>query len=84
VAVKQEMPPWPPNAPIASARSGSVRIKIDRNGRVTSAVMVRPLDARYDARVLAATHFWEYRPATENGTPVEAESVVEININPTR
>ena len=46
--------------------------------------MLRSIEPRYDARVLAATHFWEYRPATENGVPVETESVVEFNINPTR
>jgi tetratricopeptide (TPR) repeat protein len=84
VAVRQEMPPWPANFPVRTALSGSVRIRINTSGRVMSAVMVRSIEPRYDARVLAATHFWEYKPATENGVPVETESVVEININPTR
>jgi tetratricopeptide (TPR) repeat protein len=84
VAIRQEMPPWPPNFPVRAALSGSVRIRINTSGRVMSAVMVRSIEPRYDARVLAATHFWEYKPAIENGMPVEAESVVEININPTR
>ena len=84
VAVRQEMPPWPANFPVRTALSGSVRIRINTSGRVMSAVMVRAIEPRYDARVLAATHFWEYRPATENGVPVESESVVEITINPTR
>ncbi len=83
-AIRQEMPPWPPNFPVRTALSGSVRIRINTSGRVMSAVMVRSIEPRYDARVLAATHFWEYRPATENGVPVDSESVVEININPTR
>ena len=83
-AIRQEMPPWPPNFPVRTALSGSVRIRINTSGRVMSAAMVRSIEPRYDARVLAATHFWEYRPATENGMPVESESVVEININPTR
>ena len=84
VAIRQEMPRWPATTPVRTALSGSVRIKIDRSGRVTSAEMVRNIEPRYDARVLAATHFWEYTPATENGVPVDAESIVEININPTR
>jgi tetratricopeptide (TPR) repeat protein len=84
VPVRQEMPPWPTSVPVRTALSGSVRIRINSSGRVTSATMVRNIEPRYDARVLAATHFWEYRPATENGTPVEAESIVEINISPTR
>jgi tetratricopeptide (TPR) repeat protein len=84
VAVRQEMPPWPASVPVRAGLSGSVRIRINSSGRVTSAVMVRNIEPRYDALVLAATHFWEYKPATANGNPVEAESVVEININPTR
>jgi tetratricopeptide (TPR) repeat protein len=84
VALRQEMPPWPANFPVRTALSGSVRIRISTSGRVMSAAMVRSIEPRYDARVLAATHFWEYRPATENGVPVESESVVEINISPTR
>jgi hypothetical protein len=49
-----------------------------------SAVMAKRIDPRYDARVLAATRFWEYTPATQDGVPVESESFVEINISPTR
>lgn len=44
--------------------------------------MLRSIEPRYDARVLAATHFWEYRPATENGVPVETESAVESTSTP--
>jgi TonB family protein len=83
-AIRQDMPPWPARMPVRAALSGSVRVKINTSGRVTSATMVRSIEPRYDASVLVATHFWEYRPATENGVPVESESVVEININPTR
>ena len=84
VAIRQEMPPWPSSVPVRAGLSGSVRIKIDRSGRVTSATMVRNIEPRYDGRVLAATHFWEYKPATDNGVPIDSESVVEITINPTR
>ena len=59
VAVRQEMPPWPARVPVRAGQSGSVRIKINSSGKVTSAAMVRPIDPRYDAHVLAATHFWE-------------------------
>ena len=83
-AIRQEMPPWPAGTPVRTALSGSVRVRINTSGRVMLATMVRSIEPRYDARVLAATHFWEYRPATENGVPVDSESVVEITINPTR
>jgi tetratricopeptide (TPR) repeat protein len=84
VAIRQEMPPWPSSVPVRAGLSGSVRIKINSSGRVTSATMVRNIEPRYDGRVLAATHFWEYKPATDNGVPVESESLVEITINPSR
>jgi tetratricopeptide (TPR) repeat protein len=84
VAVRQEMPPWPSAIPVRARMSGSVKIRIDSHGKVVSAEMVRAIDPRYDARVLAATHFWEYKPATANGVPIEADSIIEININPTR
>jgi len=84
VAIRQEMPPWPSSVPVRAGLSGSVRIKINSSGRVTAATMVRNIEPRYDGRVLAATHFWEYKPATDNGVPVDSESIVEITINPTR
>ena len=84
VAIRQEMPPWPSSVPVRPGLSGSVRVKISSSGRVTSATMVRNIEPRYDGRVLAATHFWEYKPATDNGVPVDSESIVEITINPTR
>jgi tetratricopeptide (TPR) repeat protein len=84
VAIRQEMPPWPSSVPVRPGLSGSVRVKINSSGRVTSATMVRNIEPRYDGRVLAATHFWEYKPATDNGVAIDSESVVEITINPTR
>jgi len=46
--------------------------------------MVRPNEPRHDAHALAATHFWEYKPATASGVPFESDSIVEISISPTR
>lgn len=84
VAIRQEMPPWPTGVPVRAGLSGSVKIRIGTSGKVVSATMVRNIDPRYDARLLAATHFWEYKPATANGVPIEAESIVEVNISRTR
>ena len=84
VAVRQDMPPWPAGTPVRAGLSGSVKIRINSSGKVISAAMVRSIEPRYDAHVLAATHFWEYKPATANGVPVESDSIVEITINPAR
>jgi hypothetical protein len=60
--------------------SGAVRVTIDPDGKVSKAVMEVPIDPRYDAKVLAATRSWLYKPATLGGTPIQSEKVVHINI----
>lgn len=84
VPIRQEMPPWPTGTPLRAGLSGSVKIRINSSGKVVSAEMVRSIEPRYDAHVLAATHLWEYKPATASGVPVESDSIVEISISPTR
>ena len=39
-----------------------------------------PIDARYDARVLAAARSWTYKPATVGGDPIQSDKIVHINI----
>jgi TonB family protein len=81
-ALKQEIPPWPRElAAHSTADVGSVRIQISSSGRVTGATIIKSINPRYDIRLLAATRFWEYAPATLNGVPTESESVVEIKVN---
>jgi tetratricopeptide (TPR) repeat protein len=79
---RQSLPPWPVEAgrPVFQP-TGSVRLRISREGRVTSAVMIKGLHPSYDRRVIAAALEWEYAPATLNGVPVESESVVEIRVD---
>jgi TonB family protein len=83
VARRQALPPWPADAgPMLGAREGSVRVRINSTGQVTSAAIVRSVNLRYDLKLLEAARFWEYTPATINGVPVESESVVEIKVDP--
>ena len=62
--------------------SGAVRVTIDATGKVTGAVMDRPVYPPYDRLVLAAARAWTYRPATRNGQPVSSERLVEIVLQP--
>jgi len=84
VAIAQVLPRWQPeNSSVARlAFSGSVRVTIDAAGRVTGAVMDRPVYPPYDRLVLAAAREWSYRPATLRGQPVGSERVVEIQLRP--
>ena len=61
--------------------SGAVRVTIGADGKVSNAVMEVPIEPRYDARVLAATRSWRYKPATLGGAPIQSEKVVHINVS---
>lgn len=79
-ATKQELPPWPATILNGIKNNGAVRVQINESGRVTGATMERSINALYDVRLLDATRFWEYEPATRNGVPVPSESVVEVRV----
>jgi hypothetical protein len=77
--VRQSFPAFTTTAP-ARPMSGAVRVTIGPTGKVTKAVMEVPIEPRYDARVLAATRNWLYKPATLDDQPIQSEKVVQINI----
>jgi protein TonB len=83
-AVSQPLPPWQPAPGMMSQLNftGAVRISIDAEGKVTSAVMDPSVYPPYDRLVLAAARGWTYRPATQDGKPVASERRVEIVLKP--
>jgi TonB family protein len=84
VTIEQTVPPFTFTSSTArdgAERTGAVRVIIGTDGTVTRATMERPIDPRYDSRLLAATRSWRYKPATRDGKPVESEKVVEIRID---
>jgi TonB family protein len=77
--VRQVLPSWPADAgQIDRARVGLLRVRIGSSGQVLSATLIRSVHPRYDLQLLVATKKWRYRPATQNGVPVESESTIEI------
>jgi tetratricopeptide (TPR) repeat protein len=84
VAISQVLPRWvPPDANTARrAFAGSVHVSIDARGFVTAARMERSVFPTYDRLVLEATRGWRYRPATQNGEPVRADVIVQIQLRP--
>jgi TonB family protein len=82
VPINQALPRWQPeNAAVArNGFSGAVRVTIDAAGKVTGAVMERPVYPPYDRLVLEAVRSWTYRPATRAGQPVSSERLVEIQL----
>jgi hypothetical protein len=57
-------------------------VTIDATGKVTGAVMEPSVYPPYDRQILIAARDWTYRPATQNGTPVASERLVEIVLRP--
>jgi len=79
VAVRQELPPYP--ARVTKEMTGIVEVVIDEMGKVESASMLQPIDARYNRLVLAAAQNWVYRPARRDGAPVKYKKRIQIEIS---
>jgi TonB family protein len=84
VALRQELPPWNPQDPVARQidYTGRLRVHIGADGRVTHAEMVEPTHPIYDASVLREARNWMYRPATRGGRPVGSAHEIEIRLRP--
>jgi hypothetical protein len=85
IAIQQVMPRWEPPAAFATIEyKGSIRIIVGIDGKVKSAVVEQRSHPAYDARLLAATADWLYKPATRNGEPIESERVIPVHLLPPR
>jgi hypothetical protein len=81
VTIRQDVPAYVlPSGAAPRNVSGAIRIVIGVDGKVKAATMETPIDARYDARLLAAARNWLYKPATRSGEPIESEKVVAIHV----
>jgi TonB family protein len=77
-AVRQSLPPFPSQLPVA--RRGVLEIVIDESGSVESAVMRESVNPRYDDQVIAAARKWQYRPAMLDGTPVKYRKMLQVDV----
>ena len=80
LAIRQELPPFPGQIPIA--RSGSLEVTINESGLVESAVMRQKVSSAYDNLALSAARNWRYQPATVNGVPVKFKKVIQVTVKP--
>ena len=79
------MPRWEPPAAFATIEyKGSIRIIVGVDGKVKSAVVEQRSHPAYDARLIAATANWLYKPATRNGEPIESERIIPVHLLPPR
>lgn len=76
---ERAMPTW--NPPAGSRQTefrGMLRVVIDEQGHVESAVLVEPVHPSYNAELIKATKAWRYDPAVANGNPVKYLLTMEI------
>ena len=80
VALKQEIPGWPPGLPRLGSLATVFEIVIDERGAVESAVLRPPLNPAYDRLLLQAAKSWRFEPARRATTPVKYRRRIHITI----
>jgi TonB family protein len=87
VAVRQDVPPWP--ASLAAERrasshgvplTGILELAITEEGTVASVRLSKSIHPFYDAMLLSAAKRWKYQPATRNGSPIEFQKRLAIEV----
>lgn len=84
VVIQETLPVWtPPNPSIArNEYSGAVKVRIGTDGRVKAVTIDQPSHPAYDANLVRVARSWLYKPASQNGTPIESERVIAVRLRP--
>ena len=82
--IQESLPIWtPPNPAVArNEYNGAVKVRIGTDGRVKAATIDRPTHPAYDTALLNTARSWLYKPAMQNGTPIESERVIAVRLRP--
>jgi hypothetical protein len=80
VAIKQDLPPWPPGIPKPTQRGqrAVLDIVINEAGAVESVVVRESIVAWYDELLVKEAKRWSYKPATKGGTPVKYRKLMQV------
>ena len=84
MAISQALPAWLPSDSLSrrSTFSGSIKVSIGTDGRVSAAEMVESVHPTYDPMLLREARGWLYQPAKRNDVPVASELTVEVTLRP--
>ena len=84
VVIQETLPVWtPPNPAVArNEYSGAVKVRIGTDGRVKAVTIDQPSHPAYDANLIRVARTWTYKPASQNGTPIESERVIAVRLRP--
>jgi hypothetical protein len=82
--LRQELPHFVTSHGTAAAsppfQQGILEFTIGKDGTVTAARMITPINPVYDAMVSRAARQWKYRPALADGVPIEVVKTLTINV----
>jgi TonB family protein len=78
VALKQTLPPFPAQLPVANR--GVLEVVINEDGTVESAAMRESVNPRYDTQLVAAAKLWQYKPAMLDGAAVKYRKMVLVDV----
>jgi TonB family protein len=83
VPLLQTLPRWPSGETPSRARlTGVLRLTIDEQGDVESALLVKPVHPLYDRVLLRAARSWKYDPAKQGGKPIKYFKTIEVALEP--
>ena len=77
-ALKQALPPFPAQLPVANR--GVLELVINEDGAVENATMRESVNPRYDALLVNAAKSWQYKPAMLDGRPVKYRKMMQIDV----
>ncbi len=80
VIIRQDLPRAPSAVSTQARDRGLLEVVIDREGRVASLMLRRPIHPLYDGLLLKAAQEWRYKPATLDGRPVKFLKVIQITM----
>jgi protein TonB len=84
VAIQKSDPivPIEVRSAMKNSQSVEVKVKIDAEGRVTTASSINAASLRpglLDRAAVQAAYFWQFQPARRNGVPVESETILKFD-----
>jgi TonB family protein len=80
VAIRQNLPSWPPGIPKTTVRGrrAVLDITINEAGNVESVVVRESIVDWYDEALIKEAKGWSYKPASKEGAPVRYRKLMQV------
>jgi hypothetical protein len=82
VAISEPLPSWNASGGPMVEYTGTIRLRISAEGKVTSVELVKSAFPTYDPVLLAAAKDWTYQPARRDGVAIASEKTLQVTLKP--